>query len=90
MILEAWHFPGEIPRAIRDHRNPSGRHLPYIHLLHIAGRLADKLGYGLPCEAPFWTDTEELWRKAGIDPRDAQRHVDRAFVAFDRLCRAMG
>jgi HD-like signal output (HDOD) protein len=89
LILEAWHFPGEIPRAIRDHRNPTGKHLPFIHLLHIAARMADKLGYGLPCEAAIWTDSEETWRKAGLDPRDTQRHVDRAFIAFDRLCRAV-
>jgi len=89
MILEGWHFPGEIPRAIRDHRCPVGRHLPFIHLLHIAARMADKLGYGLPCESAYWVDSEESWRKAGVDPRDTQRHVDRAFIAFDRLCRAM-
>jgi len=89
-ILEAWHFPGEIPRAIRDHRTPEGLHLPYIHLLHITARMADRLGYGLLCESSYWTDSDELWRKAGLDPKNTQLQAQRAFIAFDRLCRAMG
>ena len=88
-ILDSWHFPGEIPRAIRDHRAPSGKHLPFIHLLHISCRIADRLGYGLLCESSFWSDTEELWRKAGLDPANTQLQVQRAFISFDRLCRAM-
>ena len=89
VILDAWRFPAEISKAIRDHRRPEGRHLPLIHLLHIAARMADKLGYGLPCESAFWTDSEEIYRKAGVTHRDSKRQIDRAFVAFDRLCRAM-
>jgi HD-like signal output (HDOD) protein len=90
LILEAWRFPVAIPRAIRDHRQPKGKYHCFIHLLHIAARTADKVGYGLPCEIPYWTESEEIYRKAGFDPRDTKRHTAKAFVAFDRLCSAMG
>jgi HD-like signal output (HDOD) protein len=88
-ILTAWHFPHEIPKAIAEHTAPKGRNLPFTHLLHLAARLADQLGYGLPGENGFWTDTDEIYAKSGVDPRATKRPIDRAFAAFDRLTRAV-
>lgn len=89
MILTAWHFPHEIPKAIAEHYTPKGRNLPYTQLLHLAARLADQLGYGLPGETSLWTDTDEVYAKSGLDPRHMKRHIDRAFVTFDRLSKAV-
>lgn len=89
-ILTAWHFPHEIPKAIAEHTAPKGRNLPFTHLLHLAARLADQLGYGLPGESGLWIDTEEIYAKSGVDPQATKRPIDRAFVAFDRLTKAVG
>lgn len=88
-ILEQWHFPHEVSKAIAEHFAPAGRNHPFTHLLNLAAHLADKLGYGLPGETGYWLTTDEVYRKSGVDPRDSKRSVDRAFIAFDRLSRAL-
>lgn len=88
-ILTAWHFPHEIPKAIAEHTAPKGRNLPFTHLLHLAARLADQLGYDLPGERGLWIDTDEIYAKSGVDPRATKRPIDRAFAAFDRLTKAV-
>lgn len=90
VILEHWHFPREITLAIGEHYAPAGRTHPLTHLLNLAAHMADKLGYGLPGESRYWLETEEVYRKSGLDPRQSKRFIDRAFVAFDRLSRALG
>lgn len=90
VVLRAWQVPHEIPQAIAEHYSPAGRSHPLTHLLHLAAGLADKLGYGLPGEAVYWTETEEVTRKAGVDPRGEKRRIDQAFLAFDRLSGALG
>jgi len=89
-ILKQWHFPHEISKAIAEHYQAAGRNHPLTHLLNLAAHMADKLGYGLPGETSYWLDTDEVYRKSGLDPRQSKRHVDRAFIAFDRLSRALG
>jgi HD-like signal output (HDOD) protein len=89
-ILQHWHFPHEISKAITEHYAPAGRNHPLTHLLNLAAHMADKLGYGLPGETPYWLETDEVYQKSGVDPRDSKRYIDRAFIAFDRLSRAIG
>jgi len=90
IILQQWHFPREIARAIAEHFQPeSGSHL-LAHLLNFAAGTADRLGYGLPGEKRYWLETEEAGRNAGADSRDRERHVERAFAEFDRLSRTIG
>lgn len=89
-ILTHWHFPHEIPKAIAEHYGAAGRNHPLTHLLNLAAQLADKLGYGLPGETRYWLETDEVYRKSGVDPRHSKRYIDRAFVAFDRVSRALG
>ncbi len=88
-ILEHWHFPHEISKAIAEHYHPAGRNHPLTHLLNLAAQLADKLGYGLPGESRYWLTTDEVFRKSGLEAAAMKRHVDRAFIAFDRLSRAL-
>jgi HD-like signal output (HDOD) protein len=89
-ILKQWKFPHEVLKAIAEHYYPAGRSHPLTHLLNLAAHMAEKLGYGLPGESGYWLDTEEVYRKSGVDPGDSKRHIDRAFVAFDRVSRAIG
>lgn len=89
VILHHWHFPHEIPQAIAEHYTPAGRSHPLTHLLNLAANMADKLGYGLPGESRYWLETDEIYRKSGLDPRHSKRFIDRAFIAFDRLSRAV-
>ncbi len=89
-ILKQWHFPHEVSQAIAEHYAAAGRSHPLTHLLNLAAHLAEKLGYGLPGESAYWLDTEEVYRKSGVDPLDSKRYIDRAFIAFDRLSRAIG
>jgi HD-like signal output (HDOD) protein len=89
-ILHQWHFPHEISKAIAEHHCAAGRSHPLTHLLNLAAGTAEKLGYGLPGESIYWLETEEVYRKSGVDPRDSKGAIDRAFVAFDRLSGALG
>jgi HD-like signal output (HDOD) protein len=87
-ILKSWRFPHEIVSAIRDHYNPQGLHMPLTHMLHLASGMADLLGHGLPGESDYWVDSEEVFRKAGLEPKSANRIIDHALGTFDRLMRA--
>jgi HD-like signal output (HDOD) protein len=86
-ILRAWRFPHEIILAIENHCAPQGRHLPLTHLLNLAAGTAAVLGRGLDGETSYWIDSEEIYRKAGLDPKNASHIIDRAFSAFERLGR---
>ena len=87
-IMNSWRFPGETVKAIGEHYAPAGRHLPLTHLLNLAANIAEKIGYGLPGETCYWLETEEVYRKAGVNLRDAKPFIDRAHVVFDRLLRS--
>ena len=86
-IMKAWRFPYETVKAIGEHYAPAGRHLPLTHLLNLAANMAEKIGFGLPGETGYWLETDEVFRKAGVKPREAKPYIDRAHVAFDRLLR---
>lgn len=87
-IMNSWRFPGETVKVIGEHYAPAGRHLPLTHLLNLAANIAEKIGYGLPGETCYWLETEEVYRKAGVNLRDAKPFIDRAHVVFDRLLRS--
>jgi HD-like signal output (HDOD) protein len=89
-IMKAWRFPPEIISAISDHCAPEGRLMPLTHLLHIAAGMADLLGHGLPGELTYLDDSEEAFRKAGLEPRAANRIIDHALGSFSRLLRTVG
>jgi len=88
VILKAWRFPPEIISAIEGQYSPIGRHMPLTHLLNLSAGTADILGRGLDGETGYWVDTEEIYRKAGLDPQKANKIIDRALAAFERLTRA--
>jgi HD-like signal output (HDOD) protein len=87
-ILNSWRFPHETVKSISEHYAPAGRHLPYTHLLNLAANMADKIGYGLPGESGYWLETDEVYRKAGVEMREAKPFIDRAHIVFDRLLRS--
>lgn len=87
IILKSWKFPHEIVSAIEGHYTPEGRHMPLTHLLNLAAGMADVLGHGLEGETSYWLDTEEVFRKAGLEPKSANRIIDKALDSFDRLMR---
>lgn len=89
-ILQEWHFPGTVTEAIAGHYAPDDSSPPLVHLLNLAGRLADERGHGLPGEAPYWRDPAAFADIAGLGPRPIQRATDRAVIAFDRINRALG
>jgi HD-like signal output (HDOD) protein len=88
LILKAWRFPIEISTAIEGQYSPIGRHLPLTHLLNLAAGTANLLGRGLDGETNYWVETEEIYRKAGVDPQRANKIIDRALAAFERLTQA--
>jgi HD-like signal output (HDOD) protein len=87
-IMKAWRFPNEIVTAISDHHSPEGRHMPLTHMLHIAAGMADMLGHGLPGESNFWRDSDDVFLKAGLEPRAGNRIIDHALSSFNRLIQA--
>jgi len=89
IILKAWRFPGEVVVAISDHYAPQGHHMPLTHLLHLAAGMANLLGHGLPGESDYWQDSEEIYRKSGLDPKEASPIVDHALSSFNRLMQAV-
>jgi HD-like signal output (HDOD) protein len=88
LILKAWRFPLEIITAIQGQYSPIGRHLPVTHLLNLAAGTANLLGRGLDGETTYWVETEEIYRKAGVDVQRANKIIDRALAAFERLTQA--
>ena len=85
IILKAWRFPSEVVVAIGDHYAPQGHHMPLTHLLHLAAGMASMLGHGLPGESGYWHESEEIYRKSGLDPREASSIIDHALSSFNRL-----
>jgi hypothetical protein len=47
--------------------------------------MANMLGHGLPGESDYWHDSEEIYRKSGLDPREASPIIDHALSSFNRL-----
>jgi HD-like signal output (HDOD) protein len=86
-ILRAWRFPSEIILAIEGHYYPVGKHMPLTHLLNLAAGTAEVLGRGLEGESTYWLESEEVFRKAGLDPKRANQIIDLAFNSFERLTR---
>lgn len=86
-ILRAWRFPHEITLAVEGHYNPLGKHMPLTHLLNLAAGTAEFLGRGLEGETGYWIETEEIYRKAGIDHKRADHIIDHALRSFERLTR---
>jgi HD-like signal output (HDOD) protein len=84
-ILKAWRFPAELIAAISGHYSPNDREQPMTHLLHLAAGMADLLGHGLPGESRYWQESENVFRKAGLEPKAANRIIDHALSTFDRL-----
>jgi len=89
-ILGQWHFPAAISRAIAEHYCPTTQSQPLTYLLNLACNLVDKRGYGLPGETAYWIQSDEVYSMSGVNPRDCERCLDRAFTAFERLSRAIG
>jgi HD-like signal output (HDOD) protein len=87
-ILKAWRFPYELVAAISGHYAPDEFDPPMTHLLHLAAGMADLLGHGLPGESGYWQDTENVFRKAGLERKAANRIIDHALSTFDRLKQA--
>jgi HD-like signal output (HDOD) protein len=84
-ILRAWRFPDEIILAIEGHYSPCGKHMPLTHLLNLAAGTSEILGRGLDGETSYWLESEEVFRKAGLDPKRANQIIDHAFSSFERL-----
>lgn len=84
-ILKAWRFPSEFITAIGDHYSPEAADLPLTHLLRLAASISQVLGYGLEGESTYWFDSDEVYRKAGVDPKLANPIIDHAFGRFHRL-----
>jgi HD-like signal output (HDOD) protein len=89
-IMKAWRFPHEIVSAISDHNAPEGIHMPLTHMLHIAAGMADRLGHGLPGESDNWRESDDIFRRAGLDPKVGNRIIDHALDSFSRLIQARG
>ncbi len=87
IILKAWKFPQEIATAIEGHYTPEGRNVPLTDLLNLAAGMAEVLGHGLGGEWSYWLDRDELFRKLGLEPKSANRIIDKALDSFNRLIR---
>jgi len=88
-VLTAWRFPSDFISAITDHYAPDESKTPLAHLLNLAASMADILGYGLEGEWRYWLDSEEVYHKAGLDPKEANLIIDHAFESFHRLLKTM-
>jgi HD-like signal output (HDOD) protein len=88
IILRKWRFPHEIIAAIEGHYTPEGRLMPLTHLLNLSAGVSEVLGHGLPGETSYWLDSDESYRKAGIEKPAASSIIDHALQSFNRLIRA--
>lgn len=89
-ILKEWHFAVELAEAIEEHYAPATHLHPLGSLLNVAAGQADKLGYGLPGESPYWLDHGDCVHLPGFGPAHIERASERAVLAFDRINRALG
>ncbi|MGA2694135.1 MAG: HDOD domain-containing protein [Opitutaceae bacterium] len=89
-VLSTWRFPGDFISAIKNHYKPDPQHEALTHLLSLAASMADILGYGLEGEGRYWLEPEEVYHKAGLDPRQANLIIDHAFESFNRLLLTIG
>ncbi|HEY5228698.1 MAG TPA: HDOD domain-containing protein [Opitutaceae bacterium] len=85
VILRAWRFPDEIVQAVEGHCTPTEKHRPLVHLLNLAAGTAELLGRGLDGETTYWVDSDEVYKRAGIDPKRANMIIDHALRSFERL-----
>lgn len=67
ILLDHWRFAPEAVSAVRRHRAPDGAGAARLHL---AARLAEAWGCGLPGEAAGWRDDDDLLALAAV-PREA-------------------
>jgi HD-like signal output (HDOD) protein len=88
MILKEWRFPAGMGTAVKGHYVPDADASPIAHLLHVAACMAQRLGHGMPGEAQYWNDSDEVYKRAGLDPKRASAIIDHALNSFDRILRS--
>lgn len=95
LLLNHWRFPDALVAMVEHHEDPlaaAGAHAPLASLLHLACRLADELGAGLPGEEAPRRGMTEVAGVLGLDDvtivlcRDeAQAEIERTRAALDDL-----
>lgn len=84
-ILKAWRFPTEFISAVSDHYEPVDNLTPLTQLLSLAACITQVLGFGLEGESGYWIDSEAVYRRAGVDPKQADPMIAQAFEKFNKL-----
>lgn len=90
VILESWHLPADISRAVAAHYHPMKEYSVICRLLNFTARIAEELGRGLPGESVYWVEAEAMRHWLGLDADAVKRHTARAFTAFERLSQSLG
>lgn len=80
LVMTSWRFPVAITEPIRQHyftQKPTGPENRTACLLNVACGVATQLGFGLPGEDGYWTETPEKLQQAGLlDDQVRQSAVD--------------
>jgi HD-like signal output (HDOD) protein len=84
-ILKAWRFPTEFISAVSDHYEAIETPMPLTQLLSLAASITQVLGFGLEGEAGYWIDSDAVYRRAGVDPKQADPMIAQAFEKFNKL-----
>jgi HD-like signal output (HDOD) protein len=88
-ILTEWRFPEEMVRAIGNHyapeKAPGGGAMACV--LNLAAGAADRLGFGLAGERPYWEPSPSKMESAGVSEQDldvASQEGRERFLALHR------
>jgi HD-like signal output (HDOD) protein len=86
-ILTEWRFPQGIIAVIGHHYAPeaASSEQAMTALLNLAAGAADRSGFGLSCEQPYWELSPAKWAASGVTEGQLEEAVRRALEKFESL-----
>lgn len=88
IVMSQWRFPIGITEPIKQHyytQKPIGPESRTACLLNIACGLATELGFGLPGEQGYWSETPEKLQQAGLLDHHVRQGAIDASVGFEAI-----
>jgi hypothetical protein len=90
-ILGEWRFPAGIASAIGQHYAPLESPAPGLPcLLNLAAGAAERLGFGLACERPYWEATPRMYSVAGVSEAQLGSASDEGLRRFSSFQAVVG
>ncbi len=92
MVLQEWHFPADLSKAIFYHyepeEHPQAGALAY--LLNFASWIAFEQGYGLPGEEAYWVSRPSKSVRLGLSEKDLERCGKDIAAIFEKIRQIFG